>query len=217
MIPSSWCSGVKLTEDSGVAVSHGYGAAHDTPFRTSRDCHKARTPTPSPSWRVQSATLGGRFFACQHERRLRPPRQARQRRRESGGVLRALCRLALSSASPGRSASTQPNIIFLFMNVTTKCRYTPEIFTLVLGVNPYRLFRRDIALNQFPHRRTFGALVHAGPACDHIFFLRLDRLARISDGSLTKCADLSVWKHRSRSRGRRNAPCRRPADSRDLG
>src|SRR4051812_25297264 len=61
MMPSSSCSGVKLTEDSRLAVSHCTSRR-----MTCASCFDGlpygRTATPSPSTRDHSGTLGGRFF-----------------------------------------------------------------------------------------------------------------------------------------------------------
>src|SRR6185369_853297 len=61
MMPSSSCSGVKLTEDSRLAVSH-CTSRRMTCASCFDGCPYGRTATPSPSWRVQSGTFGGRLF-----------------------------------------------------------------------------------------------------------------------------------------------------------
>src|SRR5262249_51163032 len=61
MMPSSSCSGVKLTELSRDAVSHS--TSRRITCASWRDGFPyLRTATPSPRWRDQSATLGGWLF-----------------------------------------------------------------------------------------------------------------------------------------------------------
>src|SRR3954447_17329429 len=109
MMPSSSCSGVKLTEDCGVAVSHG------TPRRMTCASYGdglpyGRAATPSPSWRVQSGTFGGRFFglpasACPLSAAPEKPAAAvRKRRRDaaalSAGSSRSVMRLHSIGGTP---------------------------------------------------------------------------------------------------------------------
>ncbi len=134
---------------------------------------------------------------------------------ESDGALCASYRSAVVIGTSRRMALRVASYHILFYECNSKLPLNPGNFHAGIGCHPHGFFRGDIALDQIPDRRTFGAFIHARPAGDHVFFLGFNGLAGSSSASLPRCADRSAWRCRLRSRARRSGPCRRPADSRD--
>src|SRR5262245_62733276 len=139
------------------------------------DCQDRR-PTPSPSWRVQSATLGGRFFASSARASAALPAASPaaptiKRRR----VVRAAS-FGSASATSRHFVLQGPLITFYFMNVI-ELPLTPRNFHARILFEPHCFVRGNVAFDQLPNRRAFGALIDAGPARDHVFFFWLDCFA----------------------------------------